>query len=277
MKKKIPIAPLGIGFIQSSYTHSGGTINAFMENTKQTFNQYRLADKNGTSSSISFVQPTLDITSTTQYTSSSSAAKAETINEVKRMPPPKNPSKQGFFWLIDKHSKGCANVLDVFDNLELSSSSSEDEAEIRPIGSRIQIGRVKPPPAEVPKASPYLFRGSMEPPKSHKAMGEIPAEKQQSKRAFAFLKANRPPSRHKTPHTALGLDLPETPHTPPKTQKELEEYSDYSQTVNVKGINSLTKEPSPMTSSTNKVEAEPEDDYDSFSSSKSSLLTIITN
>ncbi len=176
-------------------------------------------------------------------------------------------------------------MLDVFDNLDLSSSSSsEDEAEFRPTGSRIQIGRIKPPAAPPPAAEvpprpvPYLLRGCAEAakPSQQKAIcdsaGAIAAAATEkvvgTKRAFAFLKANRPPSRHKTPPKALGLDLPETPHTPPKTQKELEEYKEYSHTINLKGINLLNKEPSSSGFQGRKpFEAEFDSDSDSFSSS----------
>ena len=62
------------------------------------------------------------------------------------------------------------------------------------------------------------------------------------RKQFQFLRLCRPPSRHKTPPKATGLDLPETPHTPPKTQKELEEFKDYSLTANLRGIHLLNKE-----------------------------------
>lgn len=68
----------------------------------------------------------------------------------------------------------------------------------------------------------------------------------------------RPPSRHKTPPRATGLELPITPHTPPKTQKDCDEYL---HTINLKGIGFLL----------NDVVARPIDksdsDYESFSSS----------
>lgn len=83
-------------------------------------------------------------------------------------------------------------------------------------------------------------------------------------RRIAFLRINRPPSRHKTPPKAIGLELPEEPHTPPKTQKELEEYKGYSQTINLKGIGCLVNDGDKKENS--------ESDYDSFSSSKSLIV-----
>jgi hypothetical protein len=51
-----------------------------------------------------------------------------------------------------------------------------------------------------------------------------------------LLHAFRPPSRHKTPPKAVGLDLPERPHTPPETQKELEDLRGLSQTQHLQGL-----------------------------------------
>ncbi len=51
-----------------------------------------------------------------------------------------------------------------------------------------------------------------------------------------FLSVFRPPSRHKTPPKALGLDLPDGPHTPPETQKELEEAQELSRTQQFQGL-----------------------------------------
>jgi len=129
----------------------------------------------------------------------------------------------------------------VYDNLDLSSSSSDNSEEFHPVGSRIQIGRIKPPPpVENPKPEkPFLLKNNDSGKQSRGSSGFV-TEKQS--RPLAFFKANRPPSRHKTPPKALGLDLPETPHTPPKTQKELEDYKEYSHTINLKGINLLNKE-----------------------------------
>lgn len=56
-----------------------------------------------------------------------------------------------------------------------------------------------------------------------------------------FLNAFRPPSRHKTPPKALGLDLPVCPHTPPDTQQEIENERELSRTQQLHGISSLNK------------------------------------
>eukprot|EP00826_Nyctotherus_ovalis_P049860 TRINITY_DN6054_c0_g1_i4.p1 TRINITY_DN6054_c0_g1~~TRINITY_DN6054_c0_g1_i4.p1 ORF type:complete len:232 (-),score=54.47 TRINITY_DN6054_c0_g1_i4:279-974(-) len=84
-------------------------------------------------------------------------------------------------------------------------------------------------------------------------------------RRMGFFRINRPPSRHKTPPKAVGLELPEKPHTPPKTQKELEEYKSYSQTINLKGIGYLA----------NDGDKKSESDYDSFSSSMCLRINLI--
>jgi hypothetical protein len=57
-----------------------------------------------------------------------------------------------------------------------------------------------------------------------------------------FLNVFRPPSRHKTPPKAIGLDLPERPQTPPETQKELEDLSGLSKTQHLNGISNLNED-----------------------------------
>lgn len=57
-----------------------------------------------------------------------------------------------------------------------------------------------------------------------------------------FLNAFRPPSRHKTPPKAIGLEVPPSPRTPPETQDELEEVKGLSKTVNLKGLSELRAE-----------------------------------
>ena len=57
-----------------------------------------------------------------------------------------------------------------------------------------------------------------------------------------FLNAFRPPSRHKTPPKAVGLDLPPGPHTPPETQKEIEEVRELSRTQHLQGLAFLNEE-----------------------------------
>jgi len=77
---------------------------------------------------------------------------------------------------------------------------------------------------------------------------------------------NRPPSRHKTPPKAVGLEIPATPHTPPKTQKD---YDEYLHTINLKGIGFLIKDVGtyPVNQSNS--------DYESFSSSKLWPKTLV--
>ena len=129
--------------------------------------------------------------------------------------------------------------MDVFDNIDLSSNSSSDSDEFK-------YNRLEKPKDATDKD---LYQ-----PKESKVEPE-------HKKAFGFIKINRPPSRHRTPPKATGLEIPAEPHTPPKTQKELEEFKGYSHTINVKGINYLTNKPLKNNDSNS--------DYDSFSSSMS--------
>jgi len=81
-----------------------------------------------------------------------------------------------------------------------------------------------------------------------------------------FLNAFRPPSRHKTPPKALGLDLPEGPHTPPETQKELEDVQELSRTQQIQGLAFLEDK--------NKQKRNNEEDEDSIIDSSSMRLKI---
>lgn len=131
----------------------------------------------------------------------------------------------------------------MFDNLDLSSSLSSDSGEIEVVDSELQVDRCSfaEPSCEDDKGTPLWF-----------CIDSSFSRKQ----GFSFFKINRPPSRHKTPPRAVGLELPETPHTPPKTQKDCDEYL---HTINLKGISSLLNDVGART---------PVDsDYESFSSS----------
>jgi len=51
MKKKVPITPLGMGFIQP-YAYQGNAINAITENPKQMFIPHRPVEKPSVGTSI---------------------------------------------------------------------------------------------------------------------------------------------------------------------------------------------------------------------------------
>ena len=87
------------------------------------------------------------------------------------------------------------------------------------------------------------------------------------KQAFSFFKVHRPPSRHKTPPRAVGLELPVAPQTPPKTQKDCDEYL---HTVNLKGINFLINDTGARERRENI-----DSDYESLSSSKDSYNKLV--
>lgn len=128
--------------------------------------------------------------------------------------------------------------MDVFDNLNLSSSSSSDYDN-------------------------YIQKQCMDDPINFFNDCSKPDEEVKQKKCFRLFKINRPPSRHRSPPKATGLEFPEEPHTPPKTQKELDEFKEYSYTINVKGINYLTKNPHKKKNSNSD---------ESFSSSKFCIL-----
>lgn len=87
------------------------------------------------------------------------------------------------------------------------------------------------------------------------------------KQALGFFKVNRPPSRHKTPPRAIGLELPVAPQTPPKTQKDCDEYL---HTVNLKGISFLITDVGARERQNNS-----DSEYESFSSSKTRYKSIV--
>lgn len=66
-----------------------------------------------------------------------------------------------------------------------------------------------------------------------------------------FFNVFRPPSRHKTPPKAVGLDLPDRPHTPPETQKELEDLKELSKTQHFRGLANFSEENPPGDSPNN--------------------------
>lgn len=138
--------------------------------------------------------------------------------------------------------------MDVFDNLDMSSSSSSDNDFYNPRAVQAECANARP--------------DKLLPKESTKSIIHLAPEVQ---RRMGFFRVNRPPSRHKTPPKAVGLELPEKPHTPPKTQKELEEYKSYSQTINLKGIGYLV----------NDGDNKSESDYDSFSSSMCLRINLI--
>ena len=80
------------------------------------------------------------------------------------------------------------------------------------------------------------------------------------KQLFGLFQVNRPPSRHRSPSKATGLELLMSPRTPPKTQKEIEDSEEYSHTVNLRGINYLIN-------NTKEGKEKSDSDYESFSSS----------
>ena len=79
-----------------------------------------------------------------------------------------------------------------------------------------------------------------------------------------FINAFRPPSRHKTPPKAIGLDLPEAPHTPPETQKELEDATELSRTQQIQGLGFIDDR--------SKTKGEKEDELNSSDRSSSKFL-----
>jgi hypothetical protein len=128
--------------------------------------------------------------------------------------------------------------------LDLSSSLSSDSEDIQIVDSEVKADSFSNEKlAEEDKDIPFIHLDNSF----------------NKKKGFSFFKVNRPPSRHKTPPKAVGLEIPVTPHTPPKTQKD---YDEYLHTINLKGIGFLI----------NDVATHPVDsydsDYESFSSSK---------
>ena len=138
--------------------------------------------------------------------------------------------------------------MDVFDNLDLSSSLSSDSGDLQIIDYNEPANNQK-------------IKDEYESNTTGNYIQNLGADKG-LKEPYNFFQVNRPPSRHKTPPKAIGLELPAAPHSPPKTQEDCDEYS---HTVNLKGISFFISDAGIKEKS---IVDKHDSDYDSFSSSK---------